>query len=170
MNVSFKASEGWLVPVPGSLPELQLQQRHRAVTVLGDGGHQPAVRPRSTLPPRTESPCPPSPSSPDRGQSLPVLSRGDAGTDPWLSAPSQRGARCRGRREPAGSWASSPQLSPSSSSGLSLREFKQKVYLHLTFRNYVYFPITDCACRERGREGMDEFWSLLLDRSQQLFC
>lgn len=142
------------------------------MTVLSDGGHQPAVRPRSTLPPRTESPCPPSPSSPERGQSLPALSRGDAGTDPWLSAPSQHGARCRGRREPAGSCASSPQLSPTSSSGLSLGEFKQKVYLHLTFRNSKLQ--TACAESEGGRAWTNSGLCCLIGHSsssvKQLLC
>lgn len=77
MNVSFKASEEWLAPVPGRLClKLQLQRRHRAVTVCGEGEHPP----RSTLPPGTESPCPQSLSYPERGQSLPELSRGDTRT------------------------------------------------------------------------------------------
>ena len=138
----------------GALPELQLQQRHRAVTVRGEGGHQPAVQPRSTLSPGTEGPCPRSPSSPERGQSLPELSRGDAetthGCQPGPSAvPAAAAAvpdvNLRGARSAA---VSSP---PAGSLGLSCREFKQKVYLHLIFRNYTYFQITDCACREQGR-------------------
>lgn len=80
MNVSFKVSEEWLASVPGgALPELQLQQRHRAVTVCGESGHQPAVQPRSTLPPGTESSCPRSPSYPERGQSLRSYPEGTPG-------------------------------------------------------------------------------------------
>lgn len=127
MNVSFTASEEWLAPVPGrgALPELQLQQRHRAVTVRGEGGHQPVVQPRSTLLPGTESPCPRSPSSPERGQSLPELSRGDArmthGCQPSPSVVPAAAAvpdmNLRGARSAA---VSSP---PASSLGLSCGEF-----------------------------------------------